>query len=130
MCVCPWICLADPIIKTQLEGIPWWPSGRILLFHCRGPGCIPDQGTRIPQALWCGKKRKKRKKDSWKHSTDLGSDFSKRGHIHTYITTKENIPWAECVHICASGTCTPKYTQSHTGKGRDTNQLESAETSP
>ena len=89
---------------------------------------IRELGSHKP----CGvaKKEKKRKKDSWKHSTDLGSDFSKRGHIHTYITTKENIPWAEYVHICASGTCTPKYTQSHTGKGRDTNQLESAETSP
>ena len=32
---------------------------RILLYHCRGPGSIPDQGTRIPQALWCGKKKKK-----------------------------------------------------------------------
>ena len=89
--------------------------GRILLR---------DLGSHKP----CGVAKKE--KDSWKHSTDLGSDFSKRGHIHTYITTRENILWAERVHICTSGTYTPKYTQSHSGKGRDTNQLESMETSP
>lgn len=85
---------------------------------------IRELGSHKP----CGVAKKEKKTAG--NSTDLGSDFLKHGHIYTYITTKENIPWAECVHICVSGTCTPKYTQSHTGKGRDTNQLESTETSP
>lgn len=32
-----------------------------LLFHCRGVGSIPGQGTKIPQAMRCGSKKKERK---------------------------------------------------------------------
>ena len=27
-------------------------------FHCWGPGLIPGQGNKIPQAAWCGQKKK------------------------------------------------------------------------
>ena len=44
-----------PVVRT------WW-------FHCCGPGgSIPDQGTKIPQGVHCGKKKKRnisRKKTS------------------------------------------------------------------
>ena len=29
-------------------------------FHCRGPGSIPGQGTKITQAAWLGQKKKKK----------------------------------------------------------------------
>ena len=31
-------------------------------FQCRGTGMIPGQGTKIPHAAWCSKKRKKKKR--------------------------------------------------------------------
>ena len=37
---------------------PGGPVVRIWCFHCRGPGSIPDRGTEIPQAAWCGQKKK------------------------------------------------------------------------
>ena len=30
-----------------------------LWFNCNGPGLIPGLGTKIPQAMQCGQKRKK-----------------------------------------------------------------------
>ena len=42
-----------------------FPGGlvvRILGFHCHGLGSIPGQGTEIPQATWCGQKKRKKKK--------------------------------------------------------------------
>ena len=33
---------------------------RILEFYCRGPGSNPGHGTEIQQAMWHGKKIKKR----------------------------------------------------------------------
>ena len=29
-------------------------------FHCHGPGSIPGQGTKIPQAVWRGQRKKNR----------------------------------------------------------------------
>ena len=40
-----------------------FPSGlgvKMWHFHCRGPGLIPGWGTKIPQAEWCGQKKKKK----------------------------------------------------------------------
>ena len=31
---------------------------RTWYFHCRGMSSVPDWGTKIPQAAWCGKKKK------------------------------------------------------------------------
>ena len=36
------------------------PGVKILCFHCWGPGSIPGWGTKIPQAMWCGQKKKKK----------------------------------------------------------------------
>ena len=33
---------------------------RTWYFHCRGMSSVPDWGTKIPQAAWCGKKKKKK----------------------------------------------------------------------
>ena len=38
---------------------PGSPVVRIGHFHCCGPGSIPDQGTKIPQGVHCGQKKKK-----------------------------------------------------------------------
>ena len=35
---------------------------KIWTSNARGVGSIPDQGTKIPHAAWCGQKKKKRKK--------------------------------------------------------------------
>ena len=41
-----------------------------------GMGLIPGQGTRIPQAVWCGQKKKKkeRKKEGEKEKTEKGRE--------------------------------------------------------
>ena len=55
----------------------------IWLFHCRGPGSIPGQGTEIPQAVRRRKKKKKRKerKKEKTHIVTLHLDeFSKTEH--------------------------------------------------
>ena len=46
---------------------------RTRCFHCRGPGSIPGRGIKIPQATWCGqkKKKKKKKKKKWKTKKKL-----------------------------------------------------------
>ena len=31
-----------------------------LWFNCNGPGLIPGLGTKIPQAMQCGQKKKKK----------------------------------------------------------------------
>lgn len=33
------------------------PVARTLFFHCQEPRFDPGQGTRIPQAAWCSKKK-------------------------------------------------------------------------
>ena len=39
--------------------IPWWSVVRTWCFHCPGPGSIPGQETKIPQAEWhCQKKKR------------------------------------------------------------------------
>ena len=41
-------CLGGSVVRTQC-------------LHCRGPGLIPVQGTKIPQAMQCSQKKKKKK---------------------------------------------------------------------
>ena len=49
--------------KSYKEGIPWQSSGQDLacLVHCQGPGSILGQRADIPQAMWSGQKKKKKK---------------------------------------------------------------------
>ena len=53
---------SNTTIKKSGWGIPWWSSGQDSV-HCWGLGSIPDQGTKIPQAVQCGKKKKKKIKE-------------------------------------------------------------------
>lgn len=46
-------------IKNPFTGIPWCPVVRIWCL-----GSIPDWGTKIPQATWCGRGKKKLSKYS------------------------------------------------------------------
>ena len=39
---------------------------KIWTSNARGVGSIPDQGTKIPHAAWCGKKKKKKRKKAKK----------------------------------------------------------------
>ena len=41
---------------------PGCPVVRSQCFHSCGPGSITGWGTKIPQASWCGKKKKEREK--------------------------------------------------------------------
>ena len=47
-------CLGGSVVRTQC-------------LHCRGPGLIPVQGTKIPQAMQCSQKKKKEKKKEVEH---------------------------------------------------------------
>ena len=44
---------------------PGSPVVRTQHFHCRGPGSIPSQGTKILQAVQCGQRKKKELQASW-----------------------------------------------------------------
>ena len=62
---------------------------RWLGFHAltaEGPGSIPGQGTKIPQAAWCGKKKKKKAVEAmvqWSRSSEgfLDEALSRKGGI-------------------------------------------------
>ena len=44
--------------KKTNRDFPGGPVVRILLFNAGDSGLIPDQGTKAPQAAWCGQKPK------------------------------------------------------------------------
>ena len=44
--------------KKWLWEFPGGPAVRSWRFHCRDPGSIPGQGTKIPQATWHGQKKR------------------------------------------------------------------------
>ena len=41
-----------PLRKSMYREFPGSPMVRTQGFHCHGPGSIPGQGTKIPQAMW------------------------------------------------------------------------------
>ena len=43
-------------IKTNFKHFPGDPVLKTPYFHCRGVGSILSQGTKIPHAMWHGKK--------------------------------------------------------------------------
>ena len=45
--------------KCKMEEFPGDPVARTQHFYCNDAGSIPSQGTKIPQATQCGKKKKK-----------------------------------------------------------------------
>ena len=54
-----------PLGATGPESHWDFPGGsvvRTLYFHCRGPGFNPSQGTKIPHATYCSKKKKRKEK--------------------------------------------------------------------
>ena len=48
--------------KKACLGLPWWSSSYNWALLLLGPGSIPSQGTKIPQDVQHGQKRKKKKK--------------------------------------------------------------------
>ena len=58
--------------KKNLREFPGGPVLRTPHFHCQGPGSIPGQGTKIPQAAQHDQKRKKKKKIlKWNENASL-----------------------------------------------------------
>ena len=51
------------LLKDKMGEFPGGPVVRTRQFHCRGPGSIPAQGTKIPQAARCAPRPKKREKE-------------------------------------------------------------------
>ena len=54
--------LKEECLGSFLEALILIPVGRILGFHCHGPGSIPGQGT--DQVAWHSQKRKKKFKST------------------------------------------------------------------
>ena len=48
--------------EEQDREFPDDPGVRTQYFHCRGPGSIPCQGTKIMPATWHSQEKKKKKK--------------------------------------------------------------------
>ena len=46
----------------EFPGSPVVRTPRTPCFHCRGPGLIPGQGTKVPHDVWHGQKKKKKKR--------------------------------------------------------------------
>ena len=46
-------------LNSRLRELPGDPVVETWHFHCHGPGSVPGQGARIPQATQCGQKKKK-----------------------------------------------------------------------
>ena len=46
------------VLKSNFWGIPGGAVVRTRHFHCQGPGLIPDQGTKTPQARQHSQKNK------------------------------------------------------------------------
>ena len=61
--------------KSYCGGSPGGPVVRTWCFHCQGPGSIPGQENKVPQAFWAKKKffqEKNKEKLQWsKHSTNV-----------------------------------------------------------
>ena len=57
------VSLKDQIFKKGCEGIPWKSTGLDLALSQLQPGLgsIPGQGTKIPQAVWYGQKKPKKR---------------------------------------------------------------------
>ena len=53
----------DQRLQQSLKAPETGCSQVALCFHCQGPGSIPGQGTKIPEALWCGQKKKKNERN-------------------------------------------------------------------
>ena len=47
--------------KSRVRDFPGGPAVRVPCSHCRGPGFIPGGGTKLPQAVQCSQKKKKKK---------------------------------------------------------------------
>jgi len=88
------------------------------------PSLIRELGSHKP----CGVAKKEKKTAG--NTAQIWAVTFQSVVTYTYTSQQKKISCGLSVCICTSGTYTLKYTQSHTGKGRDTNQLESAETSP
>ena len=47
-------------LEVEILGLPWRSSGRLRASNAGDTGLIPDRGTKIPHAAWCGQKKEKR----------------------------------------------------------------------
>ena len=56
--------------EEQDREFPDDPGVRTQYFHCRGPGSIPCQGTKIMPATWHSQEKKKKEEDEDKNDDD------------------------------------------------------------
>ena len=66
---------------------PGSPVVRTQRVHCWGPGSIPGQGTKIPQAAWHGQKKKKIHL-LWQHRLNIGGLVTNQ-----LCMTDRNLEW-------------------------------------
>ena len=72
--------------KLEMWDFPGCPVVKNLHFYCMGHGFNPGQETKIPQAMWCRKKKKKQQ--LWDVRTSVASD--PRGR-HPELTCKHQL---------------------------------------
>ena len=71
----------------------------IRCFHCHGIRSDPDWGTEVPQAAWCGKKKKKKSMKLHKQETDEKTDAQKAPEICNLTVMQGVLNWGS-VHPC------------------------------
>ena len=78
-------------LRKQKREFPGGPVVRTPCFHCWGPGFNPWSGTKIPQAAWCGPKKKSRRKKS----ANLKIGHLRLSSLETGRKKKNEEKWAE-----------------------------------
>ena len=74
-----------------VQEFPGSPVVRAQHFHYQGPDSIPDQGTKIPQSMWCNQKKRKwqclyqNKKIQWLPSLRQVGQSEPQGPLRNHI---------------------------------------------
>ena len=49
--------------RQSINSLTKFPGGAVVrnrCFHCWAPGSVPGQRSKIPKAMWCSQKKKKK----------------------------------------------------------------------
>ena len=76
------LCYKDGFLNWVLRELPGGPAVRTWCFHCHGPGSIPGQGTKIPEAVWYGQKKFKNQNKRNKKPLCPSHELYKNKHFH------------------------------------------------
>ena len=86
--------------KSKIWEFPGDPVVRIWHFHCRGPGSIPSQGTKIPKAAQNIQKKDKNPIKKW--VKNLNRHFSKKDIHIANKNIKRGLPDSPVVRLRGS----------------------------